>query len=61
MHIDKYLDIFFDYLNVNVSPEKCKKDLYYGGLSEKAPKEARKAYEKSKKIYMDALKKGIKL
>lgn len=58
MYIDKYLDTFFDYLNTG---EKYNPDLYYGGLSDKAPKEAREAYEKSNKIYMDALKKGIKL
>ena len=61
MRIDKYRSKFEKYLNGEIEPEKCNLDLYCGGLSDKAPKEAREAYEKSKKIYMDALKKGIKL
>ena len=61
MWIDKYRDIFENYLNYNIDKANYNGDLYCGGLSEKAPKEAREAYEKSKKIYMDALKKGIKL
>ena len=61
MRINKELKKFEKYLNVNIDPKNFDMDIYYGGLSEKAPKEAREAYEKSKKIYMDALKKGIKL
>ena len=61
MWIDRNYEKFKKYLCGEIEPEKYNPDLYYGGLSDKAPKEAREAYEKSKKIYMDALKKGIKL